>query len=95
MISLIERYRVKKENIEEVKKEVRKFVTMVKDFEPEVLVHESYQLEDEQEFIHIVKFQNKEAKENHDETDWRKNFLDKINLLCERKIEEINLKSFY
>jgi quinol monooxygenase YgiN len=95
MISLIVKYKVKDDYVEIVKGLVRKFVTRVKDNEPETLVYESYQLEDKKEFVHFMKFQSREGEEFHRSTKWAKEFVDSLYPLCERKPEFIELDAFY
>jgi len=96
MISIFVRYRVKEGKIEDVKKIVREFVTKVKDNEPETLVYESYQLEDdEQEFAHFVKFATVKSEKNHNDTEYMKKFRKAASYLCERTLEFIKLEGFY
>ncbi len=96
MISVFVRYRVKEERIIEVKKLVREFVTKVKDNEPETLVYESYQLEnDEQEFVHFMKFATEESEEGHRNTEYMKRFRETLYLLCERVPEFVEMEGFY
>jgi len=95
MKSLIARYRVNEDSVDAVKSLVREFVTKVKDNEPETLVYESYQLKDAQEFVHIMKFQSEVGKEFHKNTEWCKEFVEKLCLLCEVEPEFTELSSFY
>ena len=96
MITLVVRYRVKKNMMEKAKGAIREFVTRVKDREPETLVYESYQLgKDDQEFVHVMKFANEEAEELHRESDYCKKFVEDLYPLCERKPEFEKLIGFY
>ena len=96
MITVIAKYRVKKESAEEAKKLIRKFVTRVKDKEPETIVYESFQLKNDVcEFLNYMKFANAAAREFHQNTDYVKKFAKKLYPLCEKNPEFIQLEGFY
>ena len=79
-------YTVKLESLEIVKHMVRKFISAIKENEPETLVYKSLQqMEEPTKFIHIMTFSNSAAEEYHRQTEHCKEFVTALYPCCETK----------
>ncbi len=87
-------FKVKKENIEDAKRIITKFINHIKDKEPGTISYHCYQEKsDETSFIHVMTFQNEEAEETHRHTNYVRRFINELYPLCEMEPEfsELNL----
>lgn len=92
MIHLMIEYRVKKDELEAVKKAVADFVDAVKDNETQTIHYISYQIaEDPLSFVHYMMFENEEAKQTHEKAEYTKEFADLLYPACEEEPVFTNL----
>ena len=83
MISISVKYKVKKDNLEEVKKAIEEFVTEVKN-EPGVLSYNAFQEEDIS-FVHFITFKDDMAKKSHENSVHVRKFVDFLYPVCEEE----------
>jgi quinol monooxygenase YgiN len=76
-------YRVKPENLDEIKEAVSEFVTAVKENEPEALFYESYRGIGDVSFFHVMTFEDAAAEEKHRSTPHMSTFVEKMYPCCE------------
>ena len=92
MVHRLVKYKVKSGSVETTRSLVRKFVNCIKENEPNTLVYNSYQdQEDNSVFIHVMIFIDEEAEELHRMTDYVKKFSEELYPECEIKPEFTNL----
>ncbi len=83
MIYKTARYRVKKEELEFVKKAISEFVDEVKKNEPDTLSYDAYMEDDDLSFLHFMSFKDREAEEYHRATPHVKEFVKKLYPTCD------------
>ena len=83
MLHELVKYKVKRENIEEVIRLVENFLDKILENEPDTLYYESIQEEDQISFIHIITFRNEEAQKFHKSTVYLKEFVEHLYPLLE------------
>ena len=77
------KYRVKRENIEEVIGLIENFLDKILENEPDTLYYESIQEEDQVSFIHVITFRNEESQTFHESTVYLKEFVEHLYPLLE------------
>ncbi|MFC1733457.1 putative quinol monooxygenase [candidate division KSB1 bacterium] len=93
MIHFIATYKVKEEKLEEVKNAIPDFVTAVRDNEPTTLYYSSYQKKEEPlSFVHLMSFENEDAKRFHENAEYTKKFMEFLCPECENPPEYIELQ---
>ena len=86
MINKTASFRVKPDAIEKAKQIIRRFISHVRDNEPETLLYQSWQkADDPAEFIHFMSFTDKIAEEHHRDTAYVEEFVAALYPLCERE----------
>ena len=85
MLHELVKYKVKRENIEEVIRLIEKFLDKILENEPDTLYYESIQEEDQISFIHFITFRNEEAQTLHESTTYLKEFVEHLYPLLEAK----------
>lgn len=83
MLYELVKYKVKRENIEEVIRLIEIFLDKILENEPDTLYYESIQEEDQISFIHVITFRNEEAQSFHESTAYLKEFVEHLYPLLE------------
>ena len=83
MIHKLVKFKAKKENIEEVIRLIENFLDKILENEPDTVYYESIQEEDQISFIHVITFNNDEARKKHESTSYVKEFIGNLYPLLE------------
>jgi quinol monooxygenase YgiN len=84
MISVMVKYRVKKDKVELVRKAIVQFVEAVARYESGTLAYDAFQ-EDETGFVHLMTFKNDQARKAHEIADYTNRFVDMLYPNCEKE----------
>lgn len=86
MIHLMVTYKVKEDQVDEVKKAIIDFLAAVADNEPQTVHYASYQKADnDRSFIHCMCFENEEARHTHEKAEYTKQFTELLYSACEKE----------
>ena len=77
-------FKVKKDKIEGAKSAIRKFVQEITQKEPGTILYNCFQEKnDKTSFIHTMTFESEKAEEHHRQTVYVKEFIERLNPMCE------------
>ncbi len=86
MISVMVRYRIKKEKIKDILKAIKKFVKNIEKRERGTLLYKVFRIEKKSnEFVHFMIFEDAKAEEIHKKSEYVKKFVSILYPLCEKK----------
>ena len=86
MISVMARYRVKKDRVKDIIKAVKEFVKDVEKKEKGTLSYMAFQLaKNPGDFVHFMNFEDKKAEAIHRKSGYVKKFVSVLYSSCERK----------
>ena len=85
MIHRMAKYKVKKEKLEDVKNAIIEFVDAVKKNEPGTQVYEAFQEDDEVSFVHLMSFEDANARNIHRNSSYLKKFVDLLYPNCDEQ----------
>lgn len=95
MIDIKVEYRVKADKVDQILDVIQEFLSGIKENEPNTS-YVAYQLsEDEQEFVHFMRFADSKARDYHQSAPHTKQFVQQLYPECERepKFTDLNLIS--
>ncbi len=88
MQSVLVKFEVKKETVEQALLLIRDLVLAVQDNEPDTKLYHSFQAEDNPcEFVHIMSFASEEAEERHRNAPYSQVFAEELYQICVREPE--------
>ncbi len=92
MLSIMAKYKIKKEKLKETEKVIKEFVAAVKKNEPGTLVYESFQLDDKSSFVHFMSFKDEKSKNIHETSSYVNKFVKILYPNCEEEPQFFDLK---
>ncbi len=84
MISKKAEYSVRKDKLDEIKKAISEFVKAIKENES-LTFYEAYQIDNSDNFVHIMSFQDKKSEEKHKNADYTIKFVSILYPNCIQK----------
>ena len=91
MINIMVTYKIKKSELNIVKKAIREFVSDIQKKEPGTYFYGAYQKKDKVSFVHIMCFKNKKSEIKHANSLYCKKFVSILYHNCSKKPQFFNL----
>lgn len=86
MIERRANFRVSADNVEEAVAAIEEFVAAIAENEPRTTIYHSYQdIDDPTRFLHVMRFEDEEARAVHIDTDHVRRFVNSLYPLCDEQ----------
>ncbi|HOP06220.1 MAG TPA: antibiotic biosynthesis monooxygenase [candidate division Zixibacteria bacterium] len=82
MVHVMATFIVKPNKLAEVREAIGRFIDAVRDNEPDCLLYESFQGEDDNSFVHLMSFEDEAAEARHNQTLHTRQFHELLEAVC-------------